>query len=115
MHIIIPGELPNLNQIIEAAKTHWTVYRDMKAANTELVAWYAKGKGKVKRADIIITWYTKDRRTDPDNTAAAVKFILDGLVDAGVLKNDGCKVVRSIKHEFEYLEVIGNIYEAEKK
>ena len=101
MKITIPGTLPNLNEIIEAAKTHWTSYRQMKEANTELVAWCAKGQEKVDRADFIFTWFAKDRKTDPDNISAAQKFGFDGLVKAGVIDKDGWKQVKSIKHEFE--------------
>ena len=101
MKIVIPGELPNLNQIIDMAKTHWTKYREMKAENTDLVAWCAKGQEKVERADFFFTWYAKDRRTDPDNLSAAQKFGFDGLVKAGVMEKDGWKQIRSITHRFE--------------
>lgn len=102
MKVIIPGELPDLNKIIDTAKTHWSQYRKMKEANTELVAWCAKGQEQVSRADFIFTWYAKDRRTDPDNIAAGgCKMVLDGLVKAGVLAGDGWKQVRSIYHKFE--------------
>ena len=99
--VTIPGELPDLNKIINTAKTHWSQYRAMKESNTDLVAWCAKGQEKIDRADFIFTWYAKDRRTDPDNLAAGQKFILDGLVKAGVLAGDGWKQVRSIYHRFE--------------
>lgn len=36
-----------------------------------------------------LTWYAKDRRTDKDNISFADKYIYDGMVDAGLLKNDG--------------------------
>ena len=38
-------------------------------------------------------WYTKDRRKDADNVMFAKKFILDGMVDAGVIENDSRKYV----------------------
>ncbi len=87
--IIIPGELPGMNEIIAAAKSHYHQYNDMKKVNTEMVTWIAKKIPKKKRIFLDITWYCKDRRRDPDNIAAAVKFIWDGLVEAGVIENDG--------------------------
>lgn len=38
---------------------------------------------------ITFRWQEKTRRRDPDNFAAGKKFVLDGLVDAGVLVGDG--------------------------
>ena len=87
--IIIPGEMPGMNEIIKAAKSHYGQYSKMKKANTELVTWIAKKTPKKKRVFLDITWYCKNKKRDPDNIAAAVKFIWDGLVEAGVIKNDG--------------------------
>jgi Holliday junction resolvase RusA-like endonuclease len=39
--------------------------------------------------NFIIEYREASRRRDPDNFAAAKKFILDGLVQAGVLADDG--------------------------
>ncbi len=87
--IIIPGEMPGMNEIVEAAKIHHMRYAQMKRKNTELVGWVAKRIPKKKKVFLDITWYCKNRMRDPDNIAAAVKFIWDGLVIAGVIKNDG--------------------------
>lgn len=40
-------------------------------------------------------------RRDPDNIAAAVKFIWDGLVEAGVIPNDGWKENGGWSNHFE--------------
>ena len=40
--IIIPGEMPGMNEIIAAAKSHYHQYNDMKKVNTEMVTWVAK-------------------------------------------------------------------------
>lgn len=99
--IVIPGELPDLNTIIDESKKHWAEYNRMKKEYTEMVAWLAKGKGKFKKINLDITWVCKDRRKDKDNIAAGVKFILDGLVMAGVIKNDGWNQIGDIVHRFE--------------
>ena len=92
MKIVIPGEMPGMNEIIDAAKKgrgKYQPYADMKKENTNLVTWVAKKIPRKKRVFLEITWITKDKRRDPDNIAAAVKFIWDGLVSAGVIPNDG--------------------------
>lgn len=99
--LIIPGEFPGLNKIVDAAKAHYHKYREMKEANTELISWPAKQLPKYKSLQLNITWYCKDRRRDPDNIAAAVKFIFDGLVDAGVIENDGWKQNKGWNNNFE--------------
>ena len=102
MKFTIKGELPDLNQIIAASKSHYGAYSSMKKKNTELVQWSAKGLEKVDRADFIITWYCKNRRKDKDNiTGGGLKMILDGLVVAGILENDGWKQIGDISHKFE--------------
>lgn len=98
--LVIEGELPALNEIIDAAKAHWSVYREMKETNTDLVAWQAKRLPKMERVNIIITWHCKNRRKDKDNIMGGQKFILDGLQKAGVLKNDGWMQVEDIIHRF---------------
>ena len=49
---------------------------------------------------VVIHWYAKDRRTDPDNIYSAIKYILDGAQKAGIIAGDGCKNVADILHEF---------------
>lgn len=98
MEFVIPGELPDLNQIIKASKSHYMAYSTMKKKNTELVMWSSKGLPKIDHADFEITWYCKNKHKDKDNITAGIKFILDGLVENGILPNDGWKEVGDIKH-----------------
>ena len=87
--LVIPGEFPGMNEIIAAAKSHPVAYAGLKKDNTEAVAWTAKKIPERKRVVLDIPWYCKNRRRDPDNIAAAVKSIWDGLVEGGVIENDG--------------------------
>lgn len=48
--------------------------------------------------DIHITWYRENKKHDADNVYAGVKFLLDGIVAANVLKGDGRRHVRDIAH-----------------
>ena len=102
LEITIPGELPDLNQIIRIAKSHPMAYAKAKKVYTEAVAWECVGYPKNQLempVDIVCTWITKDLRKDPDNISVGVKFILDGLVQAGILPDDRRKQINSIKHE----------------
>ncbi|WP_213997020.1 RusA family crossover junction endodeoxyribonuclease [Tepidanaerobacter syntrophicus] len=99
--IIIPGEMPGMNEIIEAAKRHHMQYAEMKKENTRAVAWVSKRIPKKKRVFLNITWYCKNKKKDPDNIAAAVKFIWDGLVEAGVVENDGWEQNAGWANHFE--------------
>ena len=91
MIVTILGSLADLNTILDAAKTNKYKYAQLKKDNTELVAWHMKKLPKMERVFLKIDWYCKDKMKDPDNIAAAVKFIWDGLTMCGVLKNDGWK------------------------
>ena len=103
IEITIPGELPDLNEIIRIAKSHPMAYAKAKSMHTEAVAWECAGvpKGQLKMpVDITCTWMTKNLMKDPDNVSAGIKFILDGLVMAGVLPDDRRKQIGSITHKF---------------
>lgn len=106
MKIVIPGELPDLNTIIKESKRgrgKWQPYNEIKQVNTNKVAWIAKSKikKKFKKIDVEVTWICENRRKDKDNIMAGTKFILDGLVVAGVIKNDGWKQIGDISHKFK--------------
>jgi len=91
-----------MNTIVKKSKSHYMAYSNMKKDYTALVQISAGNLPKIERADFEITWYCKDRRKDPDNVSGGgIKFILDGLVKAGVLENDGWRQIKSIKHKFE--------------
>lgn len=105
--IVIPGELPDLNTIIAESKRgrgKWQPYNEMKQEYTNIVAWIAKSeiKKQLKKIDLEITWICKNRRKDKDNiSGGGIKFILDGLVAAGVIENDGWKQIGDIYHKFK--------------
>jgi Holliday junction resolvase RusA-like endonuclease len=97
--LIIKAELPALNAVIDASKRHWANYHVLKRKHTEAIALLAKsGLRRVEDYPVKIkfNWYCRDRRKDPDNIAFAKKFVLDGLVLAGVLKNDSFKSIAEL-------------------
>ena len=105
MKFEIPGRLPGLNEIIDAAKQgkgRYQPYALMKEEYTTMVAWLAKKLPKYNRVDITITWYEPNNKRDIDNIAGGgTKMILDGLVRAGTIPDDSQKYVNSITHHFK--------------
>lgn len=99
----VPGKFTTLNELIDMSKRHWAEYAKVKQTTTNAVAWAAKEAGipQLERVELHLTWYWPDRRTDQDNIAAGIKFVLDGLVAAGVLANDGWREVAGFSHSFE--------------
>ena len=100
--LVIPGKLPNLNDIIKAAKIKRgpKSYPVMKRGWTAAIAVLARNQMEpIKgRVDIVIRSYEPDKRRDPDNVqAGAFKFILDGLVKAGIIDNDSQKVINDMR------------------
>jgi len=96
----ISGELPDLNTIIDEAKRGWQPYSRLKEVNTDRVAWTCKKLKPFNKIDVDIEWICKEKRKDKDNVMVGTKFILDGLVKAKVIKNDGWKEIGEIRHSF---------------
>ena len=100
--IVIPGELPTLNAVLAATKSHWSMYAATKKQMTNKVAYLARKDLRPieNSVEVEIEWTTKDRRQDPDNISYGAKYLLDGLVAAGILQDDNRKIVCSIAHRF---------------
>ena len=101
MKFEIPGRLPGFNEIIEAAKRNPHEYARMKETYTAMVAWLAKKLPRFEKVALVITWYEPDQRRDLDNIMAGQKFIMDGLVQAGVIPDDSQKYILGIYHGFK--------------
>ncbi len=94
--MIIPGRFPSLNDYIAAERRNRHIAAKMKRDETKRVADIAANSDMPtfqKPVHVYFTWVEPNRRRDIDNIAFAHKFILDGLVDAGVLNGDSQKYV----------------------
>lgn len=94
--LIIPGRFPSLNDYIAAERKNRHIAAKMKREETKRVADIAANSDMPtfeKPVHVYFTWVEPNRRRDVDNVAFAHKFILDGLVEAGVLKGDSRKYV----------------------
>jgi Holliday junction resolvase RusA-like endonuclease len=102
MIIFIPGEFVTANEYIGAERSNRYAAANIKKFETyraKLAGMQAKPV-KYYPVDLYFTWIRCDRMVDPDNCAFSIKFILDGLVKAKVLVDDGWNQIRSIHHEF---------------
>ena len=100
-------KLPDLNSYIEAERSSRYKAAEMKKSATATCQWSCNQlRGKVdqcKRYHVSFEWHLPNRKLDNDNVCAfARKVILDGLVKAGVLKNDGANNIGNFKDEFIY-------------
>ena len=60
------------------------------------------------------TWIEENRRRDLDNICFAKKFILDSLVELGILKDDNRKMVCGFEDRFKYADKSKVIVELEE-
>lgn len=102
MKFVILGRLPSMNEIVKESKRYKTAYNEMKQTATTLVKFSCQRLPIIrKKANFKITYYEKNRKRDPDNVAAAKKFIFDGLVAAKKLSNDGWQQIGGWHEEFK--------------
>jgi len=102
--IIIPGELTDLNEYIRQERGNKYVAAKTKLRETDYVALIAnnhKVEPVIGRVKVHFTWFCKNMMKDPDNIAFAKKYILDGLVVAGILQGDGWKHIGGFSDGFE--------------
>ena len=95
---MITERMPGLNDIIKVSKAHWAAYSTMKKKYTEIACKAAvdlrQAEGKIM---LHIEWHEpKNGRRDPDNIWVSKKFILDGLVCAGVIPDDNKGYVHGV-------------------
>ena len=104
MKIIIDGDLVDLNKFINAQRANRFGGAALKKKYTDKCA-VAFMPIRAKRLKLPITlhitWYCKDKRKDKDNIAFGKKFILDGMIQSGLLKNDGWGEIAGFTDNFE--------------
>ena len=102
----IKGNLAGLNELIAANRKYWATGNKLKRKNMDIVkaAIYESGFNGCKcrePVEIHFYWYEKNQKRDKDNIASAKKYILDAMIETGLIKNDGWKNVEGFKDRFE--------------
>lgn len=102
MKITLLGEYCDLNRFLKATNNNRYGGASVKKSETERVCWQCKGKKPIKEYPVVIKfdWYSQNLKKDIDNVAFAKKFILDGLVMAGVIENDSRKFITGFSDKF---------------
>lgn len=96
-------ELPSTNEIINQNRINRYAAASQKKKYTKLIAYLTKEQMKEKiknKVDVSCNWFVKNKRKDKDNISGGIKFILDGLQEAGVIENDGWEQIGDIHHYF---------------
>lgn len=94
--LFIPHRLDGLNDLIDAARSHWSNGAKQKREQEEIVMWAIK-KCSLKpirnpfRMEIFFAEPNTAR--DPDNITSAKKYILDALQKMKIIPNDNQKYV----------------------
>lgn len=104
MKLIIHGELTSLNQYISALNRNRFVGAKIKRDETNRVAqecFVQKLSVWTDPVHIDFHWYMKNDRKDLDNVSFSKKFVLDGLVQGGILFDDSHKWVRGFTDSFD--------------
>lgn len=106
LKVTIPDTLMDLNTFINKQRTNRYVGNYVKQQETLKVSRvFSQHLDKFEdlklpiRLDI--TWVMENRRKDKDNIAFAMKFILDGMIKAGIIENDGWNEISGFTHHFK--------------
>lgn len=106
MKLVIPCQLPGLNDYIGALDKSRHAGAALKKTTQRTVEWCAKSQLRKFRPTgkvwMKYTWYEPNKRRDKDNISSfGRKVIQDGLVKAGVLGNDGWKHIEGFSDHFQ--------------
>lgn len=103
--IVIEQELMDLNNYINAERSNRFMASKIKKEQTAIVSNVIK---KEMAAGLVIKeehfplnfefhWFMKNKRKDKDNIVFAKKFLFDGMIDSGLIANDGWKEIGTFK------------------
>ena len=105
LNFTIEGELITLNEYTKLSRgKSWYKSSNSKKNNTEICEDAIKQQIKgehIGYCDVYIKWIAENRKIDHDNIAFGIKFILDALVNQGVIDGDGWKNIGEIHHSFD--------------
>lgn len=114
----IDKRLMGLNEYTSCNRTNKYVGAKAKKKEQAYIIWCIKEQlGNIKINKPVIgkfTWIEENKRRDLDNICFAKKFILDALVQAGVLADDNRKIVTNFTDSFEYADKSKVIVELEE-
>lgn len=96
----IVGNLAKLNEHDSANRANRFAGAKLKETMTNMVALQLIGKPRITSPCFITFHWRYSTRHDFDNIRFACKYVLDGMVKAGVLENDNQKCVLGFKGDY---------------
>ena len=100
MKITILGYLCDLNKYSTAERANKYKGAKIKKDETERCMLHFLGLKFNPKIHLTFHWICKSKAKDMDNIAFAKKFILDGIVLAGALSNDGWSEIDGFSDKF---------------
>ena len=101
--IVVPGRMDGLNDYTKACRANKYGGNAFKQRNQNMFVAeiLARKLSPVTKFPCMLSikWYEPNKKRDVDNITFAVKFILDALVETGILPNDSQKYVNKVEHE----------------
>lgn len=105
MKFEIHQKLPSLNEVINVNRSNYYQGNSLKKQiQKDICQWIQLSllKGEIKPVSqciVDIKWHEKTRKRDADNIQSSTKFILDAMVDMGIIKDDSRRYVPQVYHE----------------
>lgn len=98
--------LPGLNEMIRIARGNKYASAKQKKKYTklvekELIAQQCIPDEPLESIIVNCIWTESGHARDPDNIRVGVKYVLDGMVNTGVLKDDSMKYVKFLSDIFQ--------------
>ena len=101
----IEARLPGLNEVISSNRSNRYKGAQQKRSVQDMIGFYilkALNDGSLKSVktpvEISIHWNEKSKRRDVDNIQSAQKFVLDAMVEHGIIPDDSQRWVKQIYH-----------------
>jgi len=97
-----------LNEYIQQERTNKYRSANIKKDTTYAISLMLNGQPKIPTpCGLSFIWTIPNKSRDLDNISFACKYILDGMVKAGVIENDNLKHITSLHHEFKIGDKVG--------
>ena len=114
----IDKRLMGLNEYTKQNRSNKYAGAGAKKQEQNYIIWCIRQQlGNIKIDKPVIghfTWIEENKRRDLDNISFAKKFILDALVQAGILQDDNRRIVTNFIDEFKYADTSKVIVELEE-
>lgn len=100
--LTIRERLPNLNDYTRENRYNRYNGAKMKFSVEQIITGYILEQIRLCKARmpvaVVIRWYEPNARRDKDNVMFAEKFVLDSLVERGIIEGDGWNDILQIFH-----------------